>query len=198
MSQTASTPFVLPKDAILLCIDVQKGFDTCPGRNNPQLEANIKSLFAAWRASGRKVWHTKHTSDNPTSPLRPNQPGHGFKEEAKPLPDEPVIEKFVNSAFIGTDLQDLLEAEYCESLVLCGLQTNYCVSTTARMAGNLGFDTYVIGDACATFDQKLLSGDVVKAQMVHDLNLADLHGEFATVINTKDVLAALQVAAKAT
>lgn len=184
-------PLALPDDAILLTIDVQLGFDQFAQRNNPQAEANIAALHAAWRGAGRPLWHVRHDSEEADSVFRPGLPGNAFKPETAPMPGEPVIAKSVHSAFIGTDLEERLQAAGSGSLVLAGIQTNYCVATTARMAGNLGYRTFVVGDACATFPQTLLSGPTVDAQMAHDLALAELHGEFATVVTTKDVLAAL-------
>jgi nicotinamidase-related amidase len=181
----------LPDDTVLITIDVQKGFDQFPSRNNPRLEANIAALHAAWRKAGRPLWHVRHDSEEAESVFRPGLPGNAFKPETAPAPGEPVIPKSVHSAFIGTGLEERLQAEGLGTLVVCGIQTNYCVATTARMAGNLGYRTFVVGDACATFTQKLLSGEKVPAQMAHDLALAELHGEFATVVSTKDVLAAL-------
>lgn len=192
LASRPADPLALPRDAVLLVIDVQKGFDQFPDRNNPQCEANIAALQAAWRKAGRPLWHVKHNSVEPASVFRPGQPGNAFKTETVPLPDETVVTKSTHSAFIGTDLEERLQREGSETLVLCGIQTNYCVASTARMAGNLAYRTYVVGDACATFPQKLLDGRVVDAQMAHDLALAELHGEFATVVTAADVLAALR------
>jgi len=191
LASRPADPLTLPRDAVLLVIDVQKGFDQFPSRNNPQCEANIAALQAAWRKAGRPLWHVKHNSVEPASVFRPGLPGNAHKPQTAPAPGEPVVPKSTHSAFIGTDLEDRLQALGSEALVLCGIQTNYCVASTARMAGNLGYQTFVVGDACATFPQKLLSGQVVDAQLAHDLALAELHGEFATVVTTADVLAAL-------
>jgi nicotinamidase-related amidase len=192
LASRPADPLTLPRDAVLLVIDVQKGFDQFPDRNNPQCEANIAALQAAWRKAGRPLWHVKHNSVEPASVFRPGQPGNAFKPETAPRPDEPVVTKSAHSAFIGTDLEERLQRLGSETLVLCGIQTNYCVASTARMAGNLAYKTFVVGDACATFPQKLLDGRVVDAQMAHDLALAELHGEFATVVTAADVLAALR------
>jgi nicotinamidase-related amidase len=184
-------PLQLPSDAILLTIDLQMGFDQFQRRNNPQAEANAASVQDAWRKAGRPLWHVRHDSEEQLSVFRPGLPGNAFKPETAPRPGEPVIAKSVHSAFIGTDLEERLQAAGSGSLVIMGIQTNFCVATTARMAGNLGYTTYVVGDACATFPQKLLSGATVDAQAAHDLALAELHGEFATVVSTKDIVAAL-------
>ena len=188
----------LPKDAVLLIIDVQKGMDRFAeqyNRNNPDLERNIARLQNAWRKSGRPIIHVQHLSKEPRSPLRPGQPGVEIKDEVRPLPGEPVVQKSVNSAFIGTTLETDLRQRGLTTLVLTGLQTNLCVSTTARMAGNLGFTTYVVSDATATFDNAGPDGKRYSAELLHDVALADLHGEFATVVDTATILSGVSEAA---
>ena len=182
----------LPPDAVLLVIDVQKGFDRFNEeyhRNNPALEANIARLQRAWRESGRPIIHVQHLSKEPESPLRPGQPGCEIKDEVRPIAGERVVQKSVNSAFIGTSLEADLRRRGSTTLVLAGLQTNLCVSTTARMAGNLGFTTYVVSDATATFDNVGPDGKRYGSELLHDVALADLHGEFATIVDTTTVLA---------
>lgn len=183
----------LDPDAALLVIDVQRGFDEprWGRRSNDRCEDRIAALLAAWRAGGRTVLHARHMSTDPISPLRPGQPGNEFKRETAPLPGERVFEKRVNSCFIGTTLEEELRRAGHGTLVICGLTTNHCVSTTARMAGNLGFDTWVVGDATAAFDRVGLDGTRHPAELVQAMALADLHGEFATVVRTGGVLAAL-------
>ncbi len=183
----------LPPDTTLLIIDVQQGFDDpCWGRrNNPGAEDNIARLLDAWRDTSRPIIHVRHLSNEEGSPLRPGQPGYAIKDAARPLPGEPVVEKSVNSAFIGTGLEARLRAAGVTTLVIAGLTTDHCVSTTTRMAGNLGFTAYVVSDATATFDRTGPDGRRYDATTVHDLALASLHGEFATVVTTADALAGL-------
>ncbi len=190
LASRPAAPLKLPRDTVLLTIDVQQGFDQFPQRNNPGLEATLAALQAAWRKAGRPLWHVRHDSIEPKSVFRPSQPGNAFKPETAPKPGEPVVPKSAHSAFIGTDLEEMLQRAGCETLVIAGIQTNYCVATTARMAGNLGYRTFVVADACATFPQKLLDGSTVPAQLAHDLALAELHGEFATVVSAAEVAAA--------
>ena len=187
----------LPANAVLLLIDMQDGFDepVWGRRNNPQMEERVSDLLEAWRAHARPVIHVKHMSKFPSSPLRPNQPGNAIKAKLAPAPGEPVVEKQVNSSFIGTSLEADLRSRGLDTLVLAGLTTNHCVSTTARMAGNLGFTTYVVSDATATFDRVGPDGGLYTAEQIHAMALSDLHGEFATVVDTNAVMAALRAEA---
>jgi nicotinamidase-related amidase len=184
-----------PPPTTLLVVDLQQGFDAPAWgrRNNPHLEQRASELLRAWRGTGRPIVHVRHMSTDPRSPLRPGQAGNEFKPETAPVAGEAVIEKRVNSAFIGTSLETDLRRAGCRGLVIVGLTTNHCVSTTARMAGNLGFATWVVSDATATFDRVGPDGLVHHAEHVHEMSLSDLHGEFATVVDTAAVVAALLV-----
>lgn len=174
----------------LLVVDLQQGFDDpiWGRRNNPGLEARVEELLSAWRAR-RPVLHARHMSTLPASPLRPGQLGNEFKPFATPRADEPVVEKRVHSCFIGTALDEHLRASGVGFLVLAGLTTNHCVSTTARMAENLGYAVRVVSDATATFDRTGPDGALYPAELVHAMALADLHGEFADVIDTRTLVA---------
>ena len=167
----------------LLLIDVQKAFDEpfWGNRNNPDAESNIALLLSKWRKHGLPVIHVKHCSTEPNSPLRPELPGNEFKDEAQPIAGEKQFRKSVNSAFIGTALDKYLEGHDISSLVIVGLTTDHCVSTTTRMAANLGFDVTLISDATATFDRQGHDGVLYSADEMHRVNLASLNGEFCIV-----------------
>ena len=174
----------------LIIIDVQDGLDdpALGKRNNPDAERNMARLLADWRAHGRPIYYVQHMSTRPTSPLRPNQPGNAIKRIVAPQGDEPVIQKTVNCAFIGTDLEQRLRNAGIESVVIAGLTTEHCVSATARVAGDLGFVTYVVDDATACHDHTGYDGSYYPAQTVHTLALVSLEGEFATIVQTDDLL----------
>ena len=190
---TSRLPIPLPHAAALVVIDVQHAIDhpSWGARNNPRAEGNIAALLAAWRASGRPIYHVRHDSTEPQSHYRPGQPGHEFKPEAMPLPGETVIGKRTNSAFIGTGLEATLRAAGVETLIVAGVITNNSVEATVRMAGNLGFETFLVEDACFTFGRQDWAGTPRTAAEVHAMSLANLEGEYATVVSTAAVLAAL-------
>ncbi|WP_415644038.1 cysteine hydrolase family protein [Sphingomonas antarctica] len=172
--------------AALLVIDVQRGFDDAAWgpRNNPGAEEKIAHLLEFWRAGAWPIIHIHHDSPHPAGRFRSDASGHAPKPEAIPRPGEAVYKKQVNSAFIGTTLEADLRAAGVTTLAIVGLTTNHCVSTTARMAGNLGFETFVVSDATATFDRANLDGSIRPAEQVHQAALSDLHDEFAQVVTS--------------
>ncbi len=174
--------------AVLLVIDIQAAFDhpRWGQRNNPNAESNVAKLLAEWRRKKRPVIHVHHVNPKPESLF--NGQGISVKPEAAPLEGEPVLTKNVNSAFIGTDLGERLASMGAKQLVLTGLSTDHCISTTARMAGNLGFDTFVVGDATATFERQGVHGKHFTADEMHDTALTSLNGEFATIVSTEELI----------
>lgn len=186
---------MIQSNPVLIIIDVQKGFeqDAWGTRNNIHAEDNMLTLLQAWRRQQFPVIHVQHASKSETSPLFPGTEGFRFKEGFGPVGDEYLIRKHKNSCFIGTELDNYLKENGYDTLILVGLTTNHCVSTTARMAGNLGYRTYVIYDATACFNLLSYDGETTfAAEDVHRLSLSSLHNEFATVTSTSEALRVLQ------
>ena len=186
----------IPHNAALIIIDVQQAIDDprwarWGSRNNPQAEENITRLLAAWRAAQRPIIHVRHMSREPQSPYRPLQPGNEFKPQVAPQPQEQVVEKSTNSAFIGTTLETDLRGAQIDTLIIAGVITNNSVEATARMAGNPGFNTLVVSDATATFARADFNGVLRTAEEVHAMSLANLQDEYAAIVTTADILAAL-------
>ncbi|MGQ7932482.1 cysteine hydrolase family protein [Paraburkholderia sp. D1E] len=175
--------------AVLLLIDLQRAIDhrSWGERNNPQAERQVGRLLFHWRSRRWPVWHIRHDSANPESHYRSGQPGNEFKPEVAPVADELVIAKQTNNAFIGTDLEDRLRTGRHDTLVVAGVITNNSVEATVRMAGNLGFQTYLVADGCFTFARTDCNGMLRSAEDVHAMSLANLDSEYCTVI-TADVL----------
>jgi nicotinamidase-related amidase len=174
----------------LLIIDMQRGMaePRSGRRNNPRAEDNIATLLAAWRAAGRPVVHVRHLSRSPESVFWPGQAGAEFQARFTPLPTEHVVDKNVTDAFVCSGLERWLHVRGIRELVVVGVSTNYSVEATARSAGNLGFVTFVVSDATFTFDMQDVTGTLRLAEDVHLMSLSNLQGEYATVLNTADVL----------
>ena len=180
----------LEPDVALIVIDMQKGFDdpSWGARNNPAAESRVASLLQHWRECSAPVLHVHHCSSSPKGCFRAGTAGIEPKPEAIPRDGEVVYRKSVNSAFIGTSLEADLRRRGIASLVVVGLTTNHCVSTTVRMAGNLGFNTCVVADATATFDRMGADGRLRLAAEVHNAALGDLQGEFAEVVDAEGAM----------
>jgi nicotinamidase-related amidase len=172
----------------LILVDIQKGFDNIAywggQRNNPDAEEKASHILQLWRENDLPLFHIRHCSSNPGSLLHETNEGNAFKDLVKPIGGEPIIKKKVNSAFIRTDLKERLDRLKITKLVIVGLTTDHCVSTTTRMAGNFGFDTFLVSDATATFNKKGIDGQDYSAELIHATALASLNGEFATIVTT--------------
>lgn len=164
----------------LLPIDMQQAFDAppWPRRWNRQVDANGQALLAAWRSAGRPIIHVRHDSVQPGSTLAPGCPGNAFRPGFEPLPGEPAVSKSVNSAFIGTDLDLRLRRLGATSVVVFGISTDMCVSTTVRTGANLGWDMVLVPEACDCFDLPDGNGGKIAAEEVQRAHVATLAFEF--------------------
>lgn len=190
----------IAENAALVVVDVQQGFEEeayWGPRNNPSADGNIAGLIDAWQASGRPVVFARHDSPKPDSPLRTGYPGNGFKsyvEERRGKGGGPelLVTKSVNSAFYGTpDLADWLGEGGVRQLVVAGIQTNMCAETTARMAGNLGYEVFFALDATYTFDGVGPWGWTLGAEELARATAVSLHGGgFAKVVRSAELIAA--------
>jgi nicotinamidase-related amidase len=178
----------------LIVVDVQRGFDDprWGAANNAACEGNIARLVDEWRRRRRPVVFVRHDSADPESPLRPGQPGNELKPEVAGEPDLLVV-KQAHSAFYGRpDLDRWLQERGVEGVVITGITTDHCCSTTARMAADLGYRVVFPIDATRTFDRRLPGGAVVPADQVAMTVAAELNEEFAEVVQTAELLEASQ------
>lgn len=179
-------------NAVLVLVDFQQAFDAppWPRRFNQAVDANGAAVLAAFRQAQLPVIHVRHDSIEPDSTLRPDRPGNALRNWATPLDGELVIAKAVNSAFIGTNLDLHLRRMAARRVIICGISTDMCVSTTVRVGANLGWSMVVVGDACDCFDLPDRRGGVIPAETVHDVHLATLAFEFCEIVDTSSVVAA--------
>ncbi len=182
----------------LLLIDIQEGMDSplLGARNNPDAELEAARLLAAFRASDAPVFHVRHLSERAASPLHPDNGGTAIKAVVAPREGEPVYSKTTNSAFIGTGLDADLRAAGVNSVVIAGLSTPQCISTSVRMAANLGFETWLAHDACAAFESHAeydwAEGlSPMSAEEIHRMEVSVLHGEFCRAMTTDAILEAV-------
>lgn len=180
------------KNPALILIDIQKAFlndDYWGGnRHNKDAEEVRGRVLQKWRELNLPIFHIRHSSVNPISLLNEANSGFAFNEHVRPLENETVITKNVNSAFIGTNLKELLDEKGIKTLVIVGITTNHCVSTTTRMAGNLGYEVFLLSDATACFDRVGINGEIYDAELIHLTTLANLNGEFATVLDSNKLV----------
>lgn len=179
--------------AALIPIDMQLGFDLAPwsAPSEPAMDENGHRLLSAWRGRGWPIFHVRHDSISPDSNLIPGKPGHAFRRWFEPKAGEPLIGKSVNSAFIWTDLELRLRRLRIDTVVLFGMTADMCVSTTARMASNLGYRTLVVADAVSSFDLPGEDGGTIAARDIARAHLASLKAEFAETPRTEALLAAM-------
>lgn len=182
--------------AVLLPIDMQQGFDDpgAPPRWNAQLDANGLRLLAAWREAGRPIIHVRHDSVQPGSALAPTSPGNRFRPGFEPKGDEPLVSKSVNSAFIGTDLDLRLRRLGATHVVVFGLVTDQCVSTTIRMGANMGWDIILVPDACDCFALPDGRGGTIPAEQIQAAHVATLAFEFCRTMSVAELTGLRQAA----
>ncbi len=169
------------------------GFGAALGNDVEELRRAIgptRRLLAAWRAAGLPVLHTREghrpdLSDLPAAKLARGradvrigdpgpmgrilvrgEPGHDIVAELAPAPGEPVIDKPGKGAFFATDLETILRSRGLRQLVVTGVTTEVCVSTTVREANDRGYDCLVLSDCCASYDPAFHASalDMIAAQ----------------------------------
>ncbi len=186
----------LPENTALIPIDMQRAFDAAPWppRWNERVDENGLTLLAAWRAARRPIIHVRHDSVKEGSTLHPEQPGNALRPGFEPVGEEPLVTKSVNAAFIGTDLDLRLRRLGTHTVVMFGISTDMCVSTSVRVAANLGYRVLLVEDACDCFDLADGEGGVIAAREIHRAHIATLRADFAEVLTTEELLTALSAA----
>jgi nicotinamidase-related amidase len=190
------------KTTALLIIDVQQGINEADywggNRNNAGAEENIKALLTGARESGLYVFIIRHHSINKNSPFFPDKKGSAILPFVEPLEHEVLITKSTTNAFLRTSLQHELESRGVSALIVTGFVTNNSVEATVRYAAEVGFEVTVAADATATFDKRAIDGTVYSSELIHQVSLANLQAEYATIKTTQQILREMESDAIAT
>tara|TARA_Y200000002_G_scaffold363787_1_gene352184 strand:+ start:1171 stop:1740 length:570 start_codon:yes stop_codon:yes gene_type:complete len=180
------------KKPTLLLVDIQKAFidKDYPGfpRNNHNAEFICGKILKLWREKKFPIIHVRHSSTNINSKLHESNPGFEFNDYVKPKTNEIILKKNVNSAFIGTDLKSILDRSNTKVVIIVGMTTNHCISTTVRMSGNFGYETFLISDSTACYTAKGIDGELIDCEVIYQTSIANLKDEFATIINSEELI----------
>lgn len=177
-------------DTVLVIIDAQNEYVSGPIQlpDVVAATAKIKTLLYAVRQANGKVIHIVHRG--PLGGLFDLNEHRGeIIDDLKPEANEMVIEKTKPNAFADTNLAANL-GEPGQSILVAGFMTHMCISSTVRVALDLGYPATIASDACATRDLPLIGGGVISATDLHTAELAGLADRFATVISVEKILGA--------
>jgi nicotinamidase-related amidase len=168
----------------LVVVDVQKGFEdpALGARDNPAAEDNVARLIDAWRERGDPIVVVQH--DWQGGPLERGTPGFELKEVVSGEPDLSLVKTVHSSFHADVDLDAWLREREIGAIAVCGIQTNVCCETTARVGSDLGYDVWFVLDATHTFDDVAPDGEVVPAAEIARMTAINLQDEFAEVVTT--------------
>ncbi|WP_369903330.1 cysteine hydrolase family protein [Bacillus manliponensis] len=164
----------------LIVIDVQEAMYTFPVHNGEVLLENLQYAIEQCRTHNIPVIFVQHNGEE-GDPLEKGTTGWQIHSRIAPLQDETIVEKTTPDSFYKTSLGDVLREQEIEHLLICGMQTEYCVDTTVRRAFSEGFKITLIRDGHSTFDSDHLQADAIVAH--HNRVLAS----FADTENVKEV-----------
>ena len=169
-------------DATLILIDIQEEYRSGPIAVTGFVPAAVAAahLLSKARESGSPVIHVAHKGRPGGLFDRAAERGQ-IAAELAPLSGEAIVEKSLPNAFAGTNLHALLENAGRKNVILAGFMTHMCVSSTARAALDLGYRVTIDAEACATRDLPDGTGGVIRADVVHNVALAELADRFAII-----------------
>jgi nicotinamidase-related amidase len=153
----------------------------------PEAPERVARLLADARAKGVPVIHVHHDDPDPASPFRKGTPGGAPMACALPLPGETVLWKHGSSAFHGTGLEAFLRGLGVTELVVAGAVAAFCVTSTVRMASDLGFKVILPGDALLGFDLPAHDGGRIDAATVQRVTLSILGADFARLTTVAEI-----------
>ncbi len=164
----------MPRDIALIVIDMQLGVFKSPIippiAGDKDLLSQVMRLISGARAASVPIIYVQHNGGR-GHPLERGTPGWNIHPDIAPSRNDAVIEKDTPDSFHGTELQKQLESRNIKTLVICGMQTEFCVDTTCRRAFSLGYQVILAKDAHSTWDTDILSASQIIAH--HNKVLAE-------------------------
>lgn len=150
--------------------------------------ANAAEVIGAARSKGDLVIHVRHEARSAEAPFFvPGSHGVDIISIVRPTEGEPIIVKHYPNSFRETALKQMLDANGVEEIVIVGAMSHMCINATSRASADLGYDTVIVHDACATRDLEF-NGLTVSAAQVHAANMAALAFAYGTVVGTREFL----------
>ncbi|MGM0900584.1 MAG: cysteine hydrolase family protein [Bacillota bacterium] len=176
----------------LIIVDIQNDYFP-KGKmelSNPDKAAANAAKVLDWFRQNNKdhIFHVQHIAGSPeVGFFLPDTEGAEIHETVRPLENENIIVKNFPNSFLKTDLESKLRDKGVTKVVVVGMMTHMCIDATVRAAVDLGFETTLIEDACATLDLSYQEKKV-PAEQVHYAFVGALKGMYANVISTEDFL----------
>ncbi|HEX8170468.1 MAG TPA: isochorismatase family protein [Thermoanaerobaculia bacterium] len=168
----------------LLVIDIQDSFRKSAARwsqrSNPHFEKNVTTLIRTYREASLPIYFILHNDSDPG--FRPGDPEVRLMEFVDRRDGDPLLVKTTRNAFTSTDLQQRLEAKGVKRLAICGISTEQCCETTARVAADLGYEVDFVTEATATFPIGALSTDAIVERTE-----AVLRDRFARIVRVEEL-----------
>lgn len=186
------------ENSALLVIDVQESFRAdearWASRSNPRFEQNLARLIGAYREAGLPVIWVVHEDGD--EHFRPGSPYVRLQPFLTRREGEPLLRKSTRNAFTSTDLAERLEGLGVRRIAITGIQTEQCCETTARVAGDLGYDVDFVTEATLTFPiTDPATGDVQPADAITRATEFSLRGRFARIATANGLAAELETLA---
>lgn len=203
MNKTTSTPSTLLElaggtfdtldwsNSALVLIDYQNEYvDGAMPLGDPGAKAiaNARRLLDKARQQDIPIFHITHHGAENGNVFDPLSANVEIVEQLQPQDGEAVIAKKHPNAFYDTQLQSLISAAEKKQIIFAGFMSHMCVSSSVRAAFDLGFDSFVCHDACATRDLPSATREPISAEIMHDTAMAALQDRFAALVTTDELV----------
>ena len=150
--------------------------------------ANARLLLDKARKEAIPIFHIAHHGQDNDKVFDPLLSKVDIVDSLQPVDGEKTIVKMHPNAFYDTELQALIKSAGKQQIVFAGFMSHMCVSSSVRAAFDLGFESFVCHDACATRDLPSVNGQTITASVMHDSAMAALQDRFAALVATDKLI----------